>query len=47
MKVKDFEISVVHIDDLIRLKELAGRDRDKGDIRALKALRSFRHDKQE
>lgn len=45
MKVKDFEISVVDIDDLIGLKEVAGRGRDLTDVAALKKLKELRHGK--
>lgn len=41
MKIKDIEVKVVDIDDLIWLKEEAGRDRDKDDVRALNKLKEI------
>lgn len=36
---ENFNVSVVSIDDLIKLKELAGRDRDLVDLKILKELK--------
>ena len=38
----DIEIPVVSIDDLIKLKQIAGRERDELDIRALKKIKELR-----
>jgi hypothetical protein len=38
-KFNDFSVSVISIDDLIKLKKEAGRDQDLEDIRVLKGLR--------
>ena len=41
-KVKDCEINLLSIDDLIRMKELAGRDKDKFDILELKKVKKVK-----
>ena len=41
MRVRDFEISVVHIDDLIEMKKQAGRGRDLDDVKVLEKLREL------
>lgn len=38
-------INLVSIDDLIRLKEIAGRERDKIDIKALQKIKELRNEK--
>lgn len=38
-------INLVNIDDLIRLKEIAGRERDKIDIKALRKIKELRNEK--
>lgn len=42
MKVQDFEIRVADIDDLIRMKGQAGRDRDQIDILALRKIKELK-----
>ncbi len=42
IKTGNLTISLVNIDDLIRLKEIAGRERDKNDIRALRKIKEMR-----
>ncbi len=41
IKLKDFQASVICLEDLIKLKEIAGRDRDKIDIKILKAIKGL------
>lgn len=45
MKEGDFEIPVASIDDLITLKQHAGRQRDKIDIEALKEIQGLNNEK--
>lgn len=40
-KVKDFEIYLASINDLIRTKEFSGRIQDAGDIKMLKKVRKY------
>lgn len=39
------KIPLISIDHLIKLKEIAGRDRDKTDIRALRVIKELRNEK--
>jgi predicted nucleotidyltransferase len=39
-------INLISLDDLIRLKEIAGRERDKIDIKALQKIKELRNEKQ-
>jgi hypothetical protein len=41
----DLAINLVHIDDLIRLKEIAGRERDKIDVKALAKIKELRNER--
>ena len=41
-KVKDVEINILSIDDLIQMKKLAGRDKDKFDILELKKVKKVK-----
>jgi predicted nucleotidyltransferase len=41
VKLKDFEVNVICLEDLIKLKEIAGRDKDKLDLKILKAMREL------
>ncbi|MCU0607572.1 MAG: hypothetical protein MUF78_09195 [Candidatus Edwardsbacteria bacterium] len=41
----DLVINLVNIDDLIRLKEIAGRERDLIDIKALRKIKELRNEK--
>ena len=43
VSAKGFKIPVVSIPDLIKLKKIAGRERDKVDIRALQEIRSIQN----
>lgn len=45
IKTGNLTISLVNIDDLIRLKEIAGRERDKNDVRALRKIKELRDEK--
>ncbi len=40
-KVKDIEISLVSVDDLIRMKEFSGRDQDLSDIAMLRKVQQL------
>jgi hypothetical protein len=42
---KGLKLPLISIDDLIKLKEIAGRERDKTDIRALKIIKESRGEK--
>ncbi len=44
--VRDTEYPIVSKDDLIKMKEITGRDRDKDDIKKLKILRDIELDNQ-
>jgi HKD family nuclease len=39
------KIPLVAIDDLIKLKEIAGRERDKTDIKALNTIKELKNEK--
>jgi hypothetical protein len=41
----ELRIPLVSIDDLIKLKKIAGRERDKTDIRALQTIKELRNEK--
>ena len=43
---KNIEIPIISIDDLITLKEKAGRERDKIDIKALKKIKELKNEEQ-
>ena len=43
---KNIEIPIISIDDLITLKEKAGRERDKIDIKALKKIKELHNEEQ-
>ncbi len=45
LQVKNFEIRVVDIQDLINLKQKAGRGRDLNDILALRKIQELRNGK--
>ena len=45
IKTGNLTINLVNIDDLIRLKEIAGRERDKNDVRALRKIKELRDEK--
>lgn len=45
IKSGELTINLVSIDDLIRLKEIAGRERDKIDIKALRKIKELRNEK--
>ena len=45
MRVDDFNISVIDIDNLIKLKKIAGRGRDKIDILALQQIKRLKNAK--
>ncbi|MBW1800540.1 MAG: nucleotidyltransferase [Deltaproteobacteria bacterium] len=43
---KNIEIPIISVDDLIILKEKAGRERDKIDIRALRKIKELKNEEQ-
>jgi hypothetical protein len=43
IKSGELTINLVNIDDLIRLKEIAGRERDKIDVKALQKIKELNH----
>ncbi len=44
-KANRLKIPLISIDDLIRLKEISGRERDKIDIKALRTIKELRNEK--
>jgi len=44
IKAGDIVIPIISIDDLIKTKQIAGRERDKIDIRALKKIRELKNE---
>ena len=45
VSLREIQIPVIPVPDLIRLKKIAGREQDKSDIRRLKAAEKFGNDK--
>ena len=45
IKTGNLRINLINIDDLIRLKEISGRERDKNDVRALRKIKELRDEK--
>lgn len=47
IKAGDLAINLIAIDDLIRLKEVAGRERDRIDVKALLKIKELRDGRQD